>query len=65
MSEFDNLVTQICSDYSGYMKYARLLRLVEKFARFSNWHKSKEAKQFIYKTVYLIYDMSVKEGVYG
>lgn len=65
MSEYNDLVTQICKDYHGYMKFARLLRLVDKVGKNSDVTKSDEAKEFIYRTLFLIYEMGIKEKIYG
>ena len=64
MSELSSLVTQILSDYKGYMRFSRLLRLVERVGRHFN-PEDVEAVEFICRTLGLVYEMGMKEKIYG
>lgn len=65
MSELKEVVNNICATYKGYMKFARLLRLVERTARTNDISKSEPIKEFMYHTLFLIYEMGMKEKIYG
>lgn len=47
------------------MKFCRLLRLVERTARQNDVGKNVEIQEFISKTLFLIYEMGMKEKIYG
>lgn len=64
MSELNALVTQILSDYKGYMRFSRLLRLVERVGKHFSQDDT-ETVEFIYRTLGLIYEMGMKEKIYG
>ena len=63
MSELTDLRTQILANYKGYSRFVRLLRLVERIGRTTNWIDTD--KEFIFSTLFLIYEMGIKEKIYG
>lgn len=65
MSELTSLRTQIVKDYHGYMKFARLLKLIDRLGRSYDLEKNDELKQFACSTLFLIYEMGIKEKIYG
>lgn len=65
MSEYSDLVTYIWENYTGFMRFARLLRLVERIGRNTPLDKDKNAREFIHSTLFMIYEMGMKEKIYG
>jgi hypothetical protein len=65
MSELTNEVTRICTAYTGYMKFARLLKLVNLVARNYDLGKDTAAQEFVSHTLFLVYEMGMKEKIYG
>lgn len=65
MVDLSELVVEISEGYSGYMKYARLLKLVERMGRVPGWEAKKDYADFIGSTLMLVYESATKEGMYG
>jgi hypothetical protein len=65
MKELTDAVNHICASYRGYMKFGRLLRLVERTARAYDVGKNESIQEFISHTLFLVYEMGIKEKIYG
>jgi hypothetical protein len=47
------------------MKFARLLKLVNLVARIHDVGKDAGAQEFVSRTLFLVYEMGMKEKIYG
>lgn len=61
----EDRVTYICANYSGYLKFVKLLNLCEIYMKTHDLSHDAKGKEFIFHTLFLVYEMAMKEKIYG